>query len=57
MQLNSNIPDGPLDKKWDNHKFNLKLVNPSNRRKYTVYHRGDGPGRWIGGSQSRRIGL
>jgi succinate dehydrogenase / fumarate reductase, flavoprotein subunit len=34
MSLNSKIPDGPLEKKWDNHRFNLKLVNPANKRKY-----------------------
>jgi succinate dehydrogenase / fumarate reductase flavoprotein subunit len=36
MQLNSKIPDGPLADKWSNHKFNMKLVNPANRRKYSV---------------------
>jgi succinate dehydrogenase / fumarate reductase, flavoprotein subunit len=36
MVLESNIPEGPIEKKWTNHKFTSKLVNPSNRRKYTV---------------------
>ncbi len=36
MVLQSNIPEGPIEKKWTNHKFTSKLVNPSNRRKYTV---------------------
>ena len=40
--LNSHIPDGPLESKWTNHKFNLKLVNPSNKRKYTVIVVGTG---------------
>ncbi|MEY3460257.1 MAG: hypothetical protein RL215_3414, partial [Planctomycetota bacterium] len=34
--LNSRVPEGPLAQKWDNHRFNLKLVNPANKRKYTV---------------------
>ncbi|HLP18454.1 MAG TPA: fumarate reductase/succinate dehydrogenase flavoprotein subunit [Bacteroidota bacterium] len=36
MVLESNIPQGPIEKKWTNHKFTSKLVNPSNRRKYTI---------------------
>ena len=42
MNLNSNIPPGPLDQKWDSHKFNSKLVNPANKRKYTVIVVGTG---------------
>ena len=34
--LDSKIPGGPLADKWDRHKFESKLVNPANRRKYTV---------------------
>lgn len=40
--LNSRIPEGPIEKKWDNHKFNMKLVNPANRRKHTVLVVGTG---------------
>jgi len=40
--LKSNVPDGPIQDKWDNHKFNLKLVNPPNKRKYTVIVVGTG---------------
>ncbi len=36
MELNSKIPEGPLDKKWEKHKFDVKLVNPANKRKYSV---------------------
>ena len=36
MILDSKVPDGPIDKKWEQHKFNLKLVNPANKRKYNV---------------------
>src|SRR5580765_2846301 len=36
MELRSNAPSGPLEKKWDRHRFEMKLVNPANKRKYTV---------------------
>jgi succinate dehydrogenase / fumarate reductase flavoprotein subunit len=42
MKLDSKVPDGPLAEKWDNHKFNLKLVNPANKRKYTIIVVGTG---------------
>ncbi|MCK5106994.1 MAG: FAD-binding protein, partial [Elusimicrobiales bacterium] len=42
MKLNANIPEGQIDKKWTNHKFNLKLVNPSNKRKYDIIVVGTG---------------
>jgi succinate dehydrogenase / fumarate reductase flavoprotein subunit len=42
MKLNANTPSGPLAEKWDNHKFNLKLVNPANKRKYHVLVVGTG---------------
>ena len=40
--LDSKIPSGPLAEKWDKHRFNMKLVNPSNKRKYTVIVVGSG---------------
>ncbi|MBL0341062.1 MAG: fumarate reductase/succinate dehydrogenase flavoprotein subunit [Bacteroidetes bacterium] len=42
MSLNSKVPPGPLSDKWGNHKFNLKLVNPANKRKYDVIIVGTG---------------
>jgi succinate dehydrogenase / fumarate reductase, flavoprotein subunit len=42
MKLESKIPEGPLAEKWSKHKFNLKLVNPSNKRKYDVIVVGTG---------------
>ena len=42
MKLNSQIPEGLLAEKWSNHKFNLNLVNPANKRKYTVIVVGTG---------------
>ena len=40
--LDAKIPEGPLEKKWDSHRFNLKLVNPANKRKYEVLVVGTG---------------
>ncbi len=41
-KLDSKIPAGPLAEKWAKHKFNLKLVNPANKRKYDVIVVGTG---------------
>ena len=35
MELNSRVPAGPIEQKWDQHRFEMKLVNPANKRKYT----------------------
>ncbi|MEM7584213.1 MAG: fumarate reductase/succinate dehydrogenase flavoprotein subunit [Acidobacteriota bacterium] len=40
--LNARIPSGPIDKKWDQHRFDLKLVNPANKRKFDVIVVGTG---------------
>jgi succinate dehydrogenase / fumarate reductase, flavoprotein subunit len=42
MKLDAKIPDGPIEKKWDNHRFHLKLVNAANKRKYTIIVVGTG---------------
>jgi succinate dehydrogenase / fumarate reductase, flavoprotein subunit len=42
MKLDSKIPEGPLAEKWTKHKFNVKLVNPANKRKYDVIVVGTG---------------
>jgi succinate dehydrogenase / fumarate reductase flavoprotein subunit len=42
MVLESKVPSGPLEKKWDKHLFDLKVVNPSNKRKYKVIVVGTG---------------
>ncbi len=42
MKLDSKVPDGPVKDKWDKHKFEMKLVNPANKRKYTVIVVGTG---------------
>jgi succinate dehydrogenase / fumarate reductase flavoprotein subunit len=53
MALDSKIPTGPLEDKWEKHKFNLKLVNPANKRKYTVIVVGTG---LAGGSAAATLG-
>lgn len=40
--LDSKVPEGALAEKWSKHKFNLKLVNPANKRKYTIIVVGTG---------------
>ena len=37
FKLDSAIPAGAMGEKWDKHRFNLKLVNPANKRKYEVF--------------------
>ena len=42
MNLDPKIPSGPLAEKWDNHRFEMKLVNPANKRKYSAIVVGTG---------------
>lgn len=42
IDLDSKIPSGPIDQKWERHKFDMKLVNPANKRKYSVIVVGSG---------------
>ena len=42
MELNANVPPGPIEEKWTRHKFDMKLVNPANKRKYSVIVVGTG---------------
>src|SRR6187399_2458479 len=42
MALDSKIPSGPIQQKWDKHQFDLKLVNPANKRKFDVIVVGSG---------------
>jgi succinate dehydrogenase / fumarate reductase flavoprotein subunit len=53
MNLDSNIPEGPLADKWDNHRFSSKLVNPANKRKYKIIVVGSG---LAGGSAAATLG-
>jgi len=42
MQLDAKIPGGPLERKWDRHRFELKLVNPANKKKFDIIVVGTG---------------
>ena len=42
ITLDARIPSGPVDRKWERHKAEIKLVNPANKRKYTVIVVGTG---------------
>jgi succinate dehydrogenase / fumarate reductase flavoprotein subunit len=42
MKLDAKIPSGPLADKWDKHRFEMKLVNPANKRKYSAIVVGSG---------------
>jgi len=42
MKLDAKTPSGPLAQKWDKHRFDLKLVNPANKRKFDVIVVGSG---------------
>src|SRR3954463_13996936 len=40
--LDAKAPEGPIENRWDNHKFSMKLVNPNNKRKFDVIVVGTG---------------
>jgi len=42
LQLNAKVPEGPIADKWENHKFDSRLVNPSNKRKFKILIIGTG---------------
>src|SRR3982750_3342222 len=42
MNLDSRIPSGPIQEKWDRARFEMKLVNPANKRKYNIIVVGSG---------------
>src|SRR5215218_6760397 len=52
-EINSRIPSGPLEQKWSKHKFESKLINPANRRKYEIIVVGSG---LAGGSAAATLG-
>src|SRR3954469_23502789 len=53
MELDSKSPTGPIETRWDRHKFSLKLVNPANKRKHTIIVVGSG---LAGGSAAATFG-
>ncbi len=42
MELKSNVPSGPIEKRWQKHRFDSKLINPANKRKFHVIVVGTG---------------
>jgi succinate dehydrogenase / fumarate reductase flavoprotein subunit len=52
MELKSKCPTGPIETRWERHKFDLKLVNPANKRKYNIIVVGSG---LAGGSASATL--
>ena len=54
--LDARIPGGPIQEKWDSHRFNLKLVNPANKRKYTVIVVGSGLAGGAGAASLAELG-
>ena len=57
MKLDAKVPSGPLEQKWDKHRFELKLVNPANKRRFDIIVVGTGPGRRFGIGHPGRAGL
>jgi len=53
MELKSNAPTGPIEQSWDKHKFELKLINPANKRKYNIIVVGSG---LAGGAAAASLG-
>src|SRR5574338_1604875 len=53
MELKSNVPTGPIEQAWDKHKFELKLINPANKRKYNLIVVGSG---LAGGAAAASLG-
>ena len=53
MELNSRIPSGPIEQAWDKARFDMKLVNPANKRKYNVIVVGSG---LAGGAAAASLG-
>src|SRR5215469_6552756 len=53
MELDSKAPTGPIETRWDRHRFDLKLVNPANKLRYTIIVVGTG---LAGGSAAATLG-
>ncbi len=53
MKLDARVPPGPIEQKWEKAKFEMKLVNPANKRKYNVIIVGTG---LAGGSAAATLG-
>src|SRR3974390_1619887 len=56
MQLDSKIPFGPIEQKWDRARFEMKLVNPANTRKYRISVVGSGLAGGAGAASLAELG-
>jgi succinate dehydrogenase / fumarate reductase flavoprotein subunit len=56
MQLNANSPSGPIAEKWSKHRFEMKLVNPANKRKYKLIVVGSGLAGGAGAASLAELG-
>jgi succinate dehydrogenase / fumarate reductase flavoprotein subunit len=56
MDLRANVPDGPIETKWTKHRADMKLVNPANKRKYTVLVVGTGLAGGAGAASLAELG-
>jgi succinate dehydrogenase / fumarate reductase, flavoprotein subunit len=56
MQLNANVPSGPIAGKWSKRRFDMKLVNPANKRKYSLIVVGSGLAGGAGAASLAELG-
>ena len=56
MELKANAPSGPIAEKWSKHRFDMKLVNPANKRKYKVIVVGSGLAGGAGAASLAELG-
>jgi succinate dehydrogenase / fumarate reductase flavoprotein subunit len=56
MELKANVPSGPIAQKWTKHRFDMKLVNPANKRKYSVIVVGTGLAGGAGAASLAELG-
>ncbi|HEY8796110.1 MAG TPA: fumarate reductase/succinate dehydrogenase flavoprotein subunit [Gemmatimonadaceae bacterium] len=56
MELRARVPEGSIEKKWDSHRFEMKLVNPANKRKYTIIVVGSGLAGGAGAASLAELG-
>ena len=56
MELDARIPDGPIQEKWDRHRFDMKLINPANKRRHKVIVVGTGLAGGAGAASLAELG-
>ena len=56
MELRANVPGGPVETKWTRHRFEMKLVNPANKRRHKVIVVGTGLAGGAAGASMAELG-